>query len=153
MPNQDHTSFDHPHANARITPGSIPSASCDGALPLLLSRRRRLRPALQQSFATDLAVRGWDVEALPCNRGCRDESLVYAPKEGWRGVHIQRLWRPNFKQASGKGRVLNALWMIAAWARLAFRRGAKKPDVVVIGTDPVLSVLVRSNHPSGSISK
>ncbi len=93
-------------------------------------------------FATDLAARGWDVEVLPCNRGCRDESLVYVPKEDWRGVHIQRLWRPNFKQASGKGRVLNALWMIAAWARLAFRRGKNRPDVVVIGTDPVLSVLV-----------
>lgn len=93
-------------------------------------------------FATDLASRGWDVEVLPCNRGCRDESKVYPADEQWLGIHIHRIWRPNIKQASTKGRVLNALWMIAAWARLAFRRGDKRPDVVVVGTDPVLSVLV-----------
>ncbi|MFO0812971.1 MAG: glycosyltransferase family 4 protein [Gemmatales bacterium] len=93
-------------------------------------------------FASDLATRGWDVEVLPCNRGCRDESLTYPKSEEWNGIHIHRIWRPNIKQASAKGRILNALWMIAAWARLAFRRGAKRPDIVVIGTDPVLSVLV-----------
>lgn len=93
-------------------------------------------------FASDLAVRGWDVEVLPCNRGCRDESKFYAADEVWQDVLVHRIWRPNLKQASGRGRVLNALWMIAAWARLAFRRGKKRPDVVVIGTDPVLSVLV-----------
>jgi colanic acid biosynthesis glycosyl transferase WcaI len=93
-------------------------------------------------FAIDLAARGWQVEALPCNRGCRDESLRYPAKEEWHGVHIRRVWRPRFKQASGLGRIANALWMIAAWSRLALRRGANAPDVVVVGTDPVLSVLV-----------
>jgi glycosyltransferase involved in cell wall biosynthesis len=93
-------------------------------------------------FAVDLAARGWQVEALPCNRGCRDEQQQYPTKEEWNGVHIRRVWRPGFKQASGRGRIANALWMIGAWSRLAFRRGKDAPDVVVVGTDPVLSVLV-----------
>jgi glycosyltransferase involved in cell wall biosynthesis len=93
-------------------------------------------------FAGDLAAYGWDVEALPCNRGCRDESQVYAKDERWNDIKIHRIWRPRFKQASSLGRMANALWMIAAWARLAFRRGEQAPDVVVVGTDPVLSVLV-----------
>ena len=93
-------------------------------------------------FCLDLKERGWSVEALPCNRGCRDESLLYPPHEQWRGVTIHRVWRPGLPQASKAGRVLNALWMIAAWCRLAFRDGRQTSDVIVIGTDPVLSVLV-----------
>lgn len=93
-------------------------------------------------FSADLVARGWEVEALPCRRGCRDESKQYPTREDWKGVHIRRVWRPPFKQASGLGRIANALWMIAAWSSLAFRRGRTAPDVVVVGTDPVLSVLV-----------
>jgi colanic acid biosynthesis glycosyl transferase WcaI len=92
-------------------------------------------------FCTDLAERGWGVEAMPCNRGCRDESVSYPLREEWNGVTIRRVWRPRFRQASGLGRILNAAWMLAAWSiLLVCRRPA--PDVVVIGTDPVLSVLV-----------
>jgi colanic acid biosynthesis glycosyl transferase WcaI len=93
-------------------------------------------------FCLDLDKRGWRVEALPCNRGCRDESLVYPLYEHWRGVTISRVWRPRLPQASKIGRILNALWMIAAWCCLAFRGPRRTPDVIVIGTDPVLSVLV-----------
>jgi colanic acid biosynthesis glycosyl transferase WcaI len=32
--------------------------------------------------------------------------------------------------------------MIAAWSRIAFRPRATRPDVVLVGTDPILSVLV-----------
>jgi colanic acid biosynthesis glycosyl transferase WcaI len=92
-------------------------------------------------FAADLAAYGWDVEALPCNRGCRDEAKTYSPQESWNGIQIHRIWRPRFKQASTLGRMANALWMIGAWSRLAFRRGKNAPDVVVLGTDPVLSIL------------
>ncbi len=93
-------------------------------------------------LAEGLAARGWAVEAQPCNRGRRDESLTYKPKEVWHGVQIRRVWRPRLKQASAKGRIINALWMIAAWSLLAFRRGKRQPDVVLVGTDPILSVLV-----------
>jgi glycosyltransferase involved in cell wall biosynthesis len=94
-------------------------------------------------FCVELARRGWEVSAWPCNRGCRDESLSFPPREQWQGVTIRRVWRPRFRQASGLGRILNAAWMLVAWCRAALlgdRRSA--PDVLVIGTDPVLSILV-----------
>jgi glycosyltransferase involved in cell wall biosynthesis len=93
-------------------------------------------------FCLGLKERGWRVEALPCNRGCRDESVSYPLRDDWQGVAIRRVWRPRLRQASGAGRVLNAAWMLACWCRLALRTGADAPDVVLVGTDPVLSVLV-----------
>ncbi|HEX4589761.1 MAG TPA: hypothetical protein VH120_07520, partial [Gemmataceae bacterium] len=65
-------------------------------------------------FCQGLAERGWDVMALPCNRGCRDESRSFPLQERWEDVHIRRIWRPRFRQASGLGRILNAAWMLGA---------------------------------------
>lgn len=93
-------------------------------------------------FCEGLTERGWQVEALPCNRGCRDESVSYPLREDWQGVSIRRIWRPRFPQASKVGRVLNTLWMVTSWCGLALRSRPDTPDVVLIGTDPVLSVLV-----------
>jgi colanic acid biosynthesis glycosyl transferase WcaI len=86
-----------------------------------------------------LAERGWKVTAAPCNRGCRDESKTYGSTT-WQGVELRRVWRPPFRQASMFGRLINACWMIARWSWLAcsFR---PRPDVVVIGTDPIFAVL------------
>lgn len=92
-------------------------------------------------FCEDLAARGWQVEAMPCNRGCRDDRQTYRMRERWRGVDIRRVWRPRFRQASGLGRIVNALWMIFAWSLVGLRRPGSRPDVLVVGTDPVLSVL------------
>jgi glycosyltransferase involved in cell wall biosynthesis len=91
-------------------------------------------------FCQGLAARGWEVEAWPCNRGCRDESITFPFREEWDGVSIRRIWRPRLRQASGAGRILNALWMLASWCGTAIGR-RPAPDVLVIGTDPVLSVL------------
>src|SRR5947199_2264023 len=66
-------------------------------------------------LASGLASRGWRVTALPCNRGCRDETRTYCREEYWQGVHILRIWRPRFRQGSSIGRLLNAAWMITAW--------------------------------------
>ena len=93
-------------------------------------------------FCTGLAERGWDVTALPCNRGCRDESLSFPLQEEWNDITIRRIWRPGFRQASGLGRILNAAWMLAFWTLNVLRERRLSPDVLVIGTDPVLSVLV-----------
>jgi glycosyltransferase involved in cell wall biosynthesis len=93
-------------------------------------------------FCLELRERGWQVEALPCNRGCRDESAAYPLREEWQGLTIRRVWRPRLRQASGVGRVVNALWMLATWCGLALRSRRNAPDVVLVGTDPVLSVLV-----------
>jgi putative colanic acid biosynthesis glycosyltransferase WcaI len=89
-----------------------------------------------------LAARGFDVEARPSNRGCRDESKVY-PREGQLGdVRIVRVWRPPLSQASTLGRFVNSLWMIGAWSAGAFVSRRTLPDVLVVGTDPIFSVLV-----------
>jgi colanic acid biosynthesis glycosyl transferase WcaI len=92
-------------------------------------------------FCLELKDRGWQVEALPCNRGCRDESVSYPLDEDYEGVAIKRVWRPRLRQSSSVGRILNALWMIASWCGIALRGRRNTPDVVVIGTDPILSVL------------
>src|SRR5258707_15844183 len=92
-------------------------------------------------LCTDLAERGWEVEALPCNRGCRDERKSYPLREKWGQVLISRVWRPRFRQASGLGRILNTAWMLAAWSLIGLRRRPTAPDVVLVGTDPVFGVL------------
>ena len=86
-----------------------------------------------------LTGRGWKITGIPCNRGCRDESMTY-DSTTWQGVELRRIWRPPFRQASKFGRPINACWMIARWSWLAFSF-RPKPDVVIIGTDPVFSVL------------
>jgi colanic acid biosynthesis glycosyl transferase WcaI len=98
-------------------------------------------PRIFTDLAIGLAQRGWDVEAWPCNRACHDATKVFPPAEQWNGITIRRVWRPRFKQASNMGRVLNAAWMLSAWAWRALTTGRHKREVVIIGTDPILSVL------------
>jgi colanic acid biosynthesis glycosyl transferase WcaI len=93
-------------------------------------------------LAESLARAGWEVEVLPSNRGCRNPAETYPPRERWRGVNITRIWRPRLAQSSSLGRIVNAAWMIAAWSRLALRPRAARPGIVLVGTDPILSVLV-----------
>lgn len=93
-------------------------------------------------LCADLQARGWDVEAMPCNRSCHKENESYSLQEAWNGVAVHRVWRPPLRQSSAFGRVVNALWMLAIWSTLGLRRKSAVPDVVVVGTDPILSVLV-----------
>ena len=93
-------------------------------------------------FCDELIARGWQVEALPCNRGCRDESKHYPHRSSRNGIDIKRVWRPNFKQATTVGRLLNSFWMILSWSTLVLRKKQNLPDVVVITTDPVFAVVV-----------
>jgi hypothetical protein len=96
-----------------------------------------------EGFCKGLVARGWNVEAMPCSRGCRDEGQVYPRREEWCGISIRRVWRPRLRQASNIGRLINATWMILVWSfLLVIRRRRNLPDVLVVGTDPVLSVLV-----------
>lgn len=92
-------------------------------------------------LADGLAHRGWDVTAMPCHRGCRDEARMYPLSEEWNGVHIRRVWRPRFRQASNAGRLLNAAWMLAGWGWAAVTTPRRGTDVLLVGTDPILSVL------------
>ncbi len=86
-----------------------------------------------------LAAHGWDVTARPSNRSCHDPRARHPGREVWCAVTFRRVWRPPLSQATGAGRVLNALWMTAAWSLEALRPGPR-PDVVLVGTDPILSV-------------
>jgi len=88
----------------------------------------------------ELARRGWQVEVRPSNRGCRDERQVYARAETWNQVAVRRVWRPAFSQSSALGRLVSSAWMVTAWSLTAILR-RESPDVVIIGTDPVLSVV------------
>lgn len=97
---------------------------------------------LYDDLCAGLRERGWDVEARPSNRGCRDENMTYPRSDSWRGVSYRRVWRPRFRQSSPVGRVLNSTWMIAAWSRIALRPASRLPDVVIVGTDPMFGVLV-----------
>jgi len=96
---------------------------------------------LFSDLAQGLTARGWDVTAVPCNRGCRNESDLYPPAEVWGNVHIRRAWRPAFAQASNRGRLMNAAWMLVAWAKAAVALPRRRHEVMVVGTDPVLGVL------------
>lgn len=105
-------------------------------------------------LAEGLAARGYDVEARPGNRAWDDRAGSFPLRERWHEVSFRRVFRPAFKQARASGRLLNAAWMIAAWSTLALSR--RPPEVLVIGTDPVLAVLVaavvRRLHPSVKIA-
>ena len=96
---------------------------------------------LMGELAAELVEDGWDVTAFTCNRDSRNENLQYASKSDWNGVHVRRLWRPPFKQSTSAGRILNAIWMIARWSVLGCNPRLH-PDVLIVGSDPVLSVLI-----------
>ncbi len=85
-----------------------------------------------------LSRHGWTVTGIAGNRGCRDESVLYPQDSETNGISLRRIWRPRLRQSSTSGRLLNALWMIGAWSLLAFSH--ETPDVIILGTDPVLSV-------------
>ncbi len=92
-------------------------------------------------LASDLASRGWQVTAHPCVWSSDDEAIRFSSTEKWRGVAVSRVWRPNLRQASDAGRFLNAAWMIARWSMLALTL-KPRPDILIVGTDPILSLSV-----------
>jgi hypothetical protein len=96
---------------------------------------------LFSDICTGLAERGWKVTGSSCNRGCRDEEVVYPRQSSWKGVEFIRVWRPRLRQSSGFGRMTNALWLIVAWSLMALNPRANA-DLVLMGSDPILSPLV-----------
>lgn len=95
--------------------------------------------SLYSDLAKHLVRTGYEVEAVPCNRGCRDEASRYPGREQWEGVRISRVWRPAFSQRSKIGRVVNSIWIIWRWTMYLLNPFRKRPDVVIIGTDPPCS--------------
>jgi colanic acid biosynthesis glycosyl transferase WcaI len=88
-----------------------------------------------------LAERGWQVTAYPNAWSSAEDNVRFAGQETWQGVSVRRIWRPNLPQSSNIGRFLNAAWMIFRWSLLSITV-APRPDVVYIGTDPILSLTV-----------
>ena len=92
-------------------------------------------------LAVGLTERGYDVLALPSNRTWKNDTALSAD-ENWGGGEIRRMWRPAWAQASNRGRIFNSLWMIAAWTWQALTLPRVPGEIVIIGTDPMLAVLV-----------
>ncbi len=92
-------------------------------------------------LCTGLAAKGWEVTGCSSNRAWHDDRRTYPKSTVWNGVRFRRMWRPPFRQASSLGRLGNAVWMTAVWSLLAFNPKLK-PDVLVMGTDPVFSPFV-----------
>ena len=87
-----------------------------------------------------LARRGWDVTMMTSNRLCRYKGAISPKVESLEGVEVKRCWRPGFSQSSNVLRIVNSLWIQAAWL-LRFRR-MPKPDRIIVGTDPQFSQLM-----------
>jgi len=96
---------------------------------------------LFSELSAGLASRGWRVIGSACNREWDHEERKLPPRLSWNGVHFRTVWRPGFRQSSSFGRVANAAWMIAAWSLMAFDWRVR-PDVLIVGTDPIMSPLV-----------
>src|SRR5690242_4922454 len=92
-------------------------------------------------LCTGLAERGWRVVGCSSNRGWEDERPIYPRRSVWKGAEFRRIWRPGLRQASGFGRLANAAWMCVAWSLLALNPRVR-PQVMVVGTDPILSPIV-----------
>ncbi|MFO1066401.1 MAG: glycosyltransferase [Pirellulales bacterium] len=95
---------------------------------------------------SDLAVaareKGLHVVAMPSVRSCHDGRAAYSRREEWEGGSIRRVWRPGWRQSSNKGRILNALAMLVGWTWRALVTPRSKHEVMIVGTDPILGVLV-----------
>jgi colanic acid biosynthesis glycosyl transferase WcaI len=91
-------------------------------------------------LAEGLVRRGWQVSAYPSVWSSDDKGTHFPNRARWNGVDVKRVWRPNLAQASNLGRFINAAWMILRWCLKALSR--PQPDVVIIGTDPILSLSV-----------
>jgi colanic acid biosynthesis glycosyl transferase WcaI len=91
-------------------------------------------------LARGLHARGWDVDAWPANRSFEHRPGSLSARDRHDGVTYRRVWRPNLDQASARGRLANSAWMLAAWSVRGVGLGSHPPDVVLLGSDPVLSV-------------
>src|SRR5437868_1023912 len=77
---------------------------------------------LFSELSAGLVERGWHVTASSANRAWHNDRETYPRRSVWNGVEFRRVWRPRWRQASGLGRMANAIWMIAAWSLLALNR-------------------------------
>lgn len=97
---------------------------------------------LYSDLAEELTAAGYAVTALPSNRSCHDPQVTLPQQESWAGGEIRRISRPNWSQHRTLGRLGNTLCMLLGWSWRALVTPRRRNEVVIIGTDPVLAVLV-----------
>ena len=89
---------------------------------------------LYSDLAEDLVKAGHEVTVYASNRCIRANGELPECEE-WHGVKIRRFSRPNFKQGSNVGRVLNSLILQHKWLK-AFKAQRNDFDAAIVGTDP-----------------
>ncbi|HBJ34965.1 MAG TPA: hypothetical protein DDZ51_09440 [Planctomycetaceae bacterium] len=97
---------------------------------------------LYSDLAVELTESGFDVTAVPSIRRCHGRREPLAKHESWAGGKIRRVWRPAWPQHRTAGRFGNTLFMLLAWTWLAVVTPRRRGEVMVVGTDPVLGVLI-----------
>lgn len=91
-------------------------------------------------LASDLRDGGHQVTVFTGNRLLRGEGEL-PEREDWNGVEICRFRRPNFRQGSHFGRLLNSFILQLKWLCGLWRRRADF-DAIIIGTDPQFTYLM-----------
>ncbi len=97
---------------------------------------------LFSDLAEDLTQAGYDVTALPSIRSCHGAKVRLQQRQSWAGGTIHRVWRPNWPQHKSWGRFGNALCMLLVWTWRAAIMPRRRDETMIVGTDPVLSVLI-----------
>ncbi len=110
---------------------------------------------LYSDLAEELTAAGYAVTAMPSNRSCHNPHVILPRHETWAGGEIRRISRPNWPQHKPLGRLGNTLCMLLGWSWRALMTPRRGNEVVIIGTDPVLAVLIaitwRLFRPSSTI--
>lgn len=97
---------------------------------------------LYSDLAEKLSDSGFDVTAVPSIRSCHGPAVRLAKRESWAGGQVRRIWRPAWPQHKTAGRFGNTLFMLLGWTWFAAVTPRRRGEVMVVGTDPVLGVLI-----------
>lgn len=97
---------------------------------------------LFSELAVEMTKAGYEVTAMPSVRSCHDGKSKFPNREMWEGGKIHRVWRPAWRQSSNRGRFGNAVAVLLGWTWRAVFAPRRGQECVVIGTDPLLAVLV-----------
>ena len=117
------------------SPDDVVSAQIFSGLAEGLARETEPSPDQPSS------AQSWQVEVWPGNRSSHHENEKYGTTvEMLAGVKVARVWRPALRQHSFLGRIFNSIWMQKAWAWRLLLNPSYKPDIIIIGTDPIFSV-------------
>lgn len=93
-------------------------------------------------LGVSLVARGCEVTAMPVNARCHDYRARLPYKGEFEGIKIRRIYRPAFSQHRVSGRLINTLFVLGGWTWRSICMRRSQNEVMVVGTDPILAVLV-----------